>query len=574
MNSALWLLIGLQIKGWVRFFFRGLRTVKGIAFALFGLFFFGMFVLNVLFINQTRSGASIGMDPDVLRTNGPALLLLYCLLNLVMSTGEKGISFSPAEVAHLFPAPFSRREILAYKILFMVFLGLPTTLLLAMIFRIHARLFVSAYVGLLLMFLFMSLLTIAINLIIMTIGASVYSRVRKVVIFGALTLVGGYVLFVGVRSGVGLRPDLLLQELNQSNVWLTLTLPLRSFFEVFLADKILAAGFDQANWNLLGWCVPALLVNGVLLGIVFWLDANYLETAATASARIYERLQRIRRGGIYAADETRGGKVRFGLPLPPHWGGIGPILWRQSTTALRGFGRLLFLFVLFGVCMEGPMLMTGPGGQGAAGSLVLVGFVTFLMTMMLTTLVPFDFRGDIDRIAVLKSLPISAWRMTIGQLLTPTLLLTALQWVVLGIGLGVLMLRPVFGLEQSMSGGDMRSLVLTLAAGLALVVPFNFLLFGLENMLFLLFPARILPNQGADFQAMGRQVLFVLAKTVVLGVVVVTTLAVGGGISLLTGQMALGLAGAWVVLACAAAVMVPLVAMAFNLFDVGRDTPP
>ena len=55
------------------------------------------------------------------------------------------------------------------------------------------------------------------------------------------------------------------------------------------------------------------------------------------------------------------------------------------------------------------------------------------MTIVLTSLVPFDFRVDVERMAELKALPIRASRLAIGQLIAPVVLMTALQWTALGV---------------------------------------------------------------------------------------------------------------------------------------------
>ena len=53
-------------------------------------------------------------------------------------------------------------------------------------------------------------------------------------------------------------------------------------------------------------------------------------------------------------------------------------------------------------------------------------------------------------------------------------------------------------------------------AGAAVVVPINFVLFALENVLFLLFPARQMAATPGDFHALGRQFLTLFARTLVL----------------------------------------------------------
>ena len=41
--------------------------------------------------------------------------------------------------------------------------------------------------------------------------------------------------------------------------------------------------------------------------------------------------------------------------------------------------------------------------------------VAALLMAMLTVLAPFDFRGDVDQIALLKTLPAPAWRIARGR---------------------------------------------------------------------------------------------------------------------------------------------------------------
>jgi len=158
----------------------------------------------------------------------------------------------------------------------------------------------------------------------------------------------------------------------------------------------------------------------------------------------------------------------------------------------------------------------------------------------------------------------------IGQLLTPVLVLTLMQWTVLGLVQGIV--------------GRVAPLLLVFAA---FTLPFNFLLFGLENLMFLLFPMRLMAAAPGDFQAMGRNVLFLLGKAFSLTLVAGAAALAGGLVYLLVGlaarplpgtgetlQWACALAVAWMAVDVCAAALVPLVAKAFVAFDVARDTPP
>jgi hypothetical protein len=117
--------------------------------------------------------------------------------------------------------------------------------------------------------------------------------------------------------------------------------------------------------------------------------------------------------------------------------------------------------------------------------------------------------------------------------------------------------------------------------GVALfALPFNFLSFGLENLMFLWFPARLAPAAPGDFQMMGRQTLMMVAKFVALLVVIGPALLAAGAaywvaaFVLEVNGVPPALAAAWLVLTGLSLGVVPLVASAFRRFDVARDTPP
>jgi len=295
-------------------------------------------------------------------------------------------------------------------------------------------------------------------------------------------------------------------------------------------------------------------VSLVLVVGIFAMDAHYLEASASASSRFYARIQRMRGRQATVEEPTRARTNRFELPALPYWGGIGPIFWRQLTTAMRGMGRVLLVVFLFALAFGGPMLASGLGNADAiVPSLAGVGV---WLSVFLTTLVPFDFRGDIDRIATLKTLPIAPWRLAVGQLLAPTLVLALMQWTLV---VACAVLAPDHW---------------PILVGVALYVPaYCFLLVALENLLFLLFPVRIMAATPGDFQALGRNVLLVVGKIVGLTVCLAAAAVVGGIVTYFTDNIALGVAASWPVVALFGAALVPLVALAFQWFDVGRDTP-
>ena len=345
MNRALWLLLGLQLRGWGRNLVRSLGTVKGVLLAAVGL---GVFLL--WFGSLILTTGTPAYTHDQIREWGPAGLLFYCLLNVVSTPGERAIYFSPGEVNFLFPGPFGRRELLGYKITLQFVFSLPTALFMTFVFQIYAHTFVAAFVGLLLTYQFMQLFVTAVNLAASAVGARLFSFGRRIAVLAVVALVLAIAWQAGWTQGQGSVGEVLARAVK-TDVWRTVSRPLSYFFDAFLSENL----WPDLAWNAL----LALTVDLVLLAVVFGLDAEYLEASASASARIYARLQRMRRVGPSGA--ARGGKALFRLPMAPWWGGAGPIFWRQLTTATRGAGRLLTAMVIFALAMTG--MWTGLNGQ-------------------------------------------------------------------------------------------------------------------------------------------------------------------------------------------------------------------
>jgi hypothetical protein len=561
VSPGLWLLLGLHLRGWVRSAGRSLRTARGALLVVLSALVMAAALGPALLL--PRDAAQF--DPDALRRNGPAFLLVVCLINLLAYSGERTIYFTPAEVSFLFTGPFGRREILGYKALLTFLVGLPSGLLLAACFRAYSPSFLSAVVGVQLMILFMQLFGMALGQAAAGVGARLYGRGRRLVLLGLVLFAGVLLLQAG---GLTRERDVagLVADVTHTPLWQALTQPLRWFFDAFLAERL---------WpDLAASAAKALGVDAVLLLAVFALDADSLEATAASSARAYAQLQRFRRGEVTPAG---GGRPRFSVPGPPYWGGVGPVFWRQLTTGVRGLGRLLLVLGAVGALASAPLWL---GAEDRGGEYVrVVGGSVFTLAFFFTPLVPFDFRGDVDRMATLKVLPVRPWRLAVGQLLTPVLLMTAFEWALLGL------LAAAFRPERVLLGFA------------AFAPPLTFLLFALENLLFLWFPTRVTVATPGDFQSGGRNILLMLGRAFGLGAAAGVAIVVGvaaGALALVAGGWAgggswsafgrpvtlqetawgVGLAAAWAALALSGACLVPLIALAFAAFDVGRDTPP
>lgn len=528
----------------MRSLWRTVRTPRGALFVVLGLIIFVPWLFS-LFL--PRPGNQI-VPPETLRRVVPAILLLYCVTSLLFSRTERGINFSPAEVNWLFCGPFSRRELLAFKLLVGMLVSVPSTFVLTLAFHAHAPWFLAAYCGMLLMLVFLQLFLLTLYFTAITVGKRSYTWSRR-----TLLLVSGGIVLTVLALSLKDRELNSWQDvvalLENSTLWQMVRWPLLSFVNTFLAD----------NWaTLLEQGCLALVVNGLLLGVVFLLDAQYLESAAANSERLYARLQRFRRGeaiSLHWSEST--GPSRWSLPMLPRWSGLGPLAWRQTLTATRSLSRLALVGLVLGPVLLGPILAmsTRKGGDQFDPSYMVAAMVIWL-SIVASTLLPFDFRGDLDRMEVLKTLPIPAWRLVLGQLFTPVVLLTTVQ-VVLLMGMMATLMR----------------VKLELVGAALFTLPINLLIFALDNLLFLLFPGRLMATPG-DFQTLGRNVLYLFLKMIVL-LLTATVAGVAAWVVYLLSQenWLATLATAWVMILAVAICLFPLLTFAFHRFDVSRDVP-
>ena len=535
MPHALLLLLKLQARAMLRRAVRGAGSVRGAIFLIFGAALFLLFMLPAAI-----SGAMMPRtDPQLVLAVVPLGMLAIAIFSLTSGGGERAVAFTPPEVEFLFAGPFTRRQVLAYRIIKTLAGAMFTALLFSVFFLRHAVSWPACFAGSLMALFFIQLLSMSIVLIGQSVGQRAYTLGRKIgvgLLLAMLALAAGPVVLKGMDAGW--LPA--VQEVRASTVGRVLLAPMEPFGRILTAATAM---------QLLGWTSLALLVNGLLLGVVMWLDANYLETSAARSEAIYTRTQRARRAGL--ASTPSASLARYRLPMLPYLHGAGPVAWRQLTTALRNSRTLLLMLAILAMCGV-PMILARQ--KMAAGAMVGVAmWATFILAPMLR----FDFRGELDSMDWLKSLPVGGMALAAGELLAPVLVMTLLQ-------------SMVFVGSAAIAGHADWVLLL----GLAIALPFNTLLFGMENVLFLLFPMRFASAPG-DFQGFGRQMLLMFAKLTILFICAGVCAGVGAGVYFLFGRSlpAAIIAGALLLVAQAAA-MLPLLAWAFGRFDPSRDVPP
>lgn len=554
MHPALRRLYWLQLRAWARAALRPLRTPGGAVAALGivvgvltwfgGCYLFGLAMaapgaLEGITVPHSRLSAqqlvALATSPQTVRQAISVLLAVTVLGSALLQ--QSGICFRPAEIEMLLGGPFTRRAVLLYKLC-----EFPLPIAVLALFFSAAPVSDSwplRYLGVFLAMLFMSLAATTVVFLRDSLSARWHLSPRRVV-----------VLFVGGLAFVGLLEAIVIGNRatffgSIANSWVArgVSAPLAVF------GRAVAAGTLFPEFAI--WGGAAAAIDVVLVVLIVRLDADFTAASIEVSRMRYERLQRFRQGGfgvLFVSPRSR--RLRF--PRLPRWGGAGPIAWRQLTGAVRNARGILFVLAML---VPGVVVFVVAGPPDELRS-TLVPATATMLTVWFVIMLRFDFRGDLDHIDWLKTLPVRPSAIALGQLAAPVLIATASELVLLG---------ALTAMVGAAPGG--------LLVAAAVCLPLNVLLFAVENLFFLLFPMRIAPGSfNATF--LGREFLLLIPKGMVL-LACLGVVFVGGALaSLLEGESwHVFAAAAWTALVVNAAGFVALVGWAFRRFDPSVDTP-
>src|SRR3954468_15825389 len=191
MDPALWKLMRLQGRGLLRRIFRGARTPRGAVFFVFGILLFALWISSAAMSARFQRRS----DPENVRAVVPLVLLGVCLLSSVTSASDKAIAFTPGEVDLLFPGPFSRRQLLFYKLAKSTFAAALTAGVLSVAMLRFASFWLASYLAMFLALLLVQFLSTALVLLGQTVTQQAFTRGRRVVL-----IVVAAAVVVGVRA--------------------------------------------------------------------------------------------------------------------------------------------------------------------------------------------------------------------------------------------------------------------------------------------------------------------------------------------------------------------------------------
>ncbi len=412
--------------------------------------------------------------PETLRrtlAGGFAVYTLWHFVKLAWQRMELGIEWTPAERELLLSAPVTRTQIVAYRLTIILAsasmkAGLATLLLMPDL-RV-------AWLGLFALCLVMTLIELT-RFCVETFLSALKQREYLGYRFLVLSLFGSAILWALGTTIRDFSPEqnnpmpvtlLFLKDfaahlalLGQSAVMR----PVLMFFDLYA--RIITA--QQVSIEIFGLLGIAILVVSFWAFMAIRIDRWADERLLKREQQLLKESQRRTGSGL----DNRGSQ-----PFPQVW--LGPIAWRQLQNARRQLGGILLALLAPGLLSLIPLAMLKHHGPAAYGN--FLASLAFYSLLLLPAALKYDFRRDYDQFSVLKMLPFRSRQVVIGQLMTPVLISTLFQWSMILLGW---LIQPVpFSY---------------VVAALLIFPPVNVAIYGMDNLLFLMFPYRM-HQEGID----------------------------------------------------------------------------
>lgn len=421
-------------------------------------------------------------SPPTLRALLSVGLVLYAIWHFTKAAffrPESPFDWTPAERDLLATMPLLPRDLVAYQVASVT----VTTILKAALFTIlllpDLRCLPLGFTGLLLALLTLEMLRMGIDIATWGMGRAAFLVYRTVVVAGLAA--GGFALVAAAVSGrsltrINLGEGLLERLLDvlvglYASVFAYLAMPFKPFIDLILADGITLTNVPIAVLALAmvtGFAIAVIHLYAVSVVRVAGRDRrNYRANCAMRSVFAYPNANE----QVPTTSAGPGRTLQTSLRRIRRWGGAGALAWRQLVGARRQWSGLLTAMIAPAVLAGAPCFFIADPQIAFLSTAGTVAFYTFLL---LPTALRFDFRRDLDRLVVLKALPLTPAAAAIGQTLAPVLIATLFQSCVLTVAATVRSLPT----DQ-------------LVAAMLVMIPLNVLVFGLDNLVFLLYPYRV-----------------------------------------------------------------------------------
>ncbi len=489
-------------------------------------------ILGVLYLWWALfRNARLGAGPFGTLAGSATLVPLFGSLTLVIAArwwlfgSDRGaLAFAPAEVQFLFPAPVSRRTLVHAKLVRSQLAILLNTLIWSVLLRGGGGSAISWRRGLALWVVFSTLSLHRLGASMVRANAlehehagrrrSVLPLVVFVALLGAVAfgvLSQWPALRIAMQDGIGALSTAVIHALQQ---------PVPSF-ALWPVRALLTPVFAL---NAADWFSAIPVAMAVLLLHYLWvvrLDTAFEEAALEATQHRAERLSRVRTAQGFGKTRSRTGRLARIPSLSLTGRPEVAIAWKNVAAAMRGGSWRTQLIIFTGGLI---ILAVATRSSSAHAGDVFLG-VTVGWGAMLLFLGPlwmrFDLRLDLQRLSILKTMPLSGARIVAAEIAGVTFLHSITVWSLMVVP-GVMIVQDPELLRSS-------GATLPMLLGIVIAVPtFNALMFTVQNAAALLFPAWVrLGTDARGFETMGQKLLTMGATSLVAAVALVFPCGIG-----------------------------------------------
>lgn len=478
-------------------------------------------------VGPRRQAVFTGVVPDgtahLAYALGCALLVASWWL---FGSDEVALNFSTAEVQMLFPAPVTRRQLVAFKLLQSQLLIVVNVLFWTALLGRAPGSLIERPVSLWIVFTTLYLHRVGSSLVRESAAEHGAAGLRRhlatfIVVAAALVaLVWGIAaqlptLRAAIASGNTLGAAVAVLHSPTSKVVLY---P----FRLMLAPVFTPSATD---WFDAVW--PALLIVALHVAWVLRTDAAFEEAAAANASR--RALALAKRAGRASMPAAGGVRRRFRLPLPAHSTPAAAIAWKNivalgRTLAVRTVIAIVIVVVVVLVFLNQLLPETDKLS-------VIAGRLALAFALMLLFVGPLwvrnDLRLDMLELELLRSFPVRGATLVRAELSSALVTLAALQLPML---LAAYALNPVHN-RIGQSWSDQTALLVT---SLLLLPSVSALGVLVQNAGVLLFPGwvRLGLSRPGGIEAIGQGIVTMFGSTLVLTVGLALPLVLGAPVAI------------------------------------------
>ena len=480
-----------------------------------------------LIVGPRRQTVFTGVQPDgtahLAYALGCAVLVASWWL---FGSDEVALNFSTAEVQMLFPAPLTRRQLVAFKLLQAQFaIVISVVFWIALLGRAPGSIAERA-VSLWIVFTTLYLHRVGSSLVRESAAEHGASGLRRHL--GAIIVVTAAAAAVvwGIAAQIPALRAVLASGHTLGAAVAVLHTP-TSKAVLYPFRLMLRPVFTASTGAWFGAVWPAILIVALHVVWVLRTDAGFEEAAAANAARRAVALAK--RAGRASMPAARGVRRRFRLPLPARSTPAAAIAWKNilalgRTLALRTVVAVIIVVVLFMVFLNEVMPETDKLS-------VLAGRVALAIALMLLVAGPLwvrnDLRLDMLQLELLRSFPVRGATLVRAELSSALVTLAALQVPML---LAAYALNPV----QNKIGRSWSDQTALLVTSLILLPAVSALGVLVQNAGVLLFPGwvRLGLSRPGGIEAIGQGIVTMFGSIVVLTVGLALPIVLGAPVAI------------------------------------------